>query len=141
MKVFFYTLCCAAEDPETQIRGVVMLCYHMGPFGHNPEPDIFREAAPSPEWLPFRFSCTHVITDRRFNSLLLRIILSLTTREFRARYRLHEGKLTGLVLWCLQTESLTGLPFILSARHHEGRAVPPSYFWHSHSSCSSARRG
>lgn len=65
--------------------------YHMGPLGHIIEPAAFQEGASCTEFLPIRFSATHLVTDRAFTLFYIRLILVLSKKELRERFRIHEG--------------------------------------------------
>jgi hypothetical protein len=99
--MFLYLMFCAAEDEETQRRGLVFLMYHMGPLVCKPETEFFIDSASSAAWLPIRLSATHWCTDRLLTPMYVRMVMIVAGKDVRARFRLHEGELAWSFV-CLQ---------------------------------------
>lgn len=79
------------NDEETQKRGMVGIFYQMGRMGHEPDVELFQHAPNSLHWLPVRFSGCHMCINDPIVCALVHMALRLAGRNFRARYRLHEG--------------------------------------------------
>ena len=72
----------AAEEEETQKRGLVGVYYHMGPLGHSPDPAGIIEGASASAWLPIRHCALHLCTNRFITPVLLRgAMLAMSAKE------------------------------------------------------------
>lgn len=85
----------AAEDEETQRRGLVCVIYQIGELSSKfADFEIAREAPKTVHWLPLRISGVHMCVDNPLMKMFARILLAGSGRDFRAKHRLHEGKTT-----------------------------------------------
>jgi hypothetical protein len=94
----FYLLSAAAEDEETQKRGLVVLMT----IAHLPsldEMEVIRTnmaRGDVSKWCPLRIKANHIWAKRFQNNPLLRIILSTLSKGNRMRMRMHTGSYTEL---------------------------------------------
>jgi hypothetical protein len=86
-----YVMLSAAEDEETQRRGIVFIHYYIGPLSIRLDPEKAKEAAVLMHWVPLRIVSIH----QCLNDPLLRAVASILLlgggREHRARVRVHGG--------------------------------------------------
>jgi hypothetical protein len=91
MKTLIYIMVSAAEDEETQRRGVVLINYFIGPLSIILDPVTVTEGAALMHWVPLRIAGIH----QCLNDPLLRAVASLLLlgagRDRRARVRVHGG--------------------------------------------------
>ena len=92
MKTLIYVILAAAEDEETQKRGLIGILYFTNalPFAQKlydrSEPRIF-------DWLPIKLVGAHFCSchsDARFR-IIHALLLLVMGRERRVRLRMHEG--------------------------------------------------
>jgi hypothetical protein len=91
MKTFIYVMLSAAEDEETQRRGVVIIHYFMGLLSISLDPDKIKEAAALTHWIPLRIAGIHQCLNDPLLRAFASILLLGAGRERRAQVRLHGG--------------------------------------------------
>jgi hypothetical protein len=94
----FYLLSAAAEDEETQKRGMISLSV----LAHLPslaDMEIIRvvvKRADVSKWCPVRIKANHVWTKTFQNGRLIRILLNTWSKGDKVRIRMHTGSYTEL---------------------------------------------
>ena len=95
MKTIAFIILNAAEDEESQKKGLVGLLYHVGPMpiaGFDRE--LFHKGPSSVYWLPIKMVGLHYA----FNDPVIRTVVAFTMmsvgKHVRAKLRMHDGKLT-----------------------------------------------
>jgi hypothetical protein len=91
IKTLIYLFLAAAEDEETQIRGMVAIAYFMGNTASEFNPSLIARLPGILEWVPLRFSGLHVcFEDPRLGFFKSLLTLSVGQAR-RARLRIHHG--------------------------------------------------
>jgi hypothetical protein len=95
MKVGLNIIMAAAEDVETQQKGLVVINYQLNPFSR-----IFankserEEARRTMSCFPIRVSAIHLcLPDNPAFSVIRAVVMASATPEVRTRMRFHSGKL------------------------------------------------
>jgi hypothetical protein len=91
LKTLIYLLLAAAEDEETQIRGMVAIGYFMDKAATEFNPSLLAQIPAILEWVPIRTSGLHLCFDDP-RLVLFKSFLKLSIgRARRARMRVHYG--------------------------------------------------
>lgn len=94
----FYLVSAAAEDEETQRRGMVSL--HVMPVLPKMEDmDVIRMNAKrgnACDWSPVQFKANHIWAKTLSNNPLIRVLLNTLSQNARVRVRIHTGSYTEL---------------------------------------------
>mmetsp|Transcript_54327 Transcript_54327/g.131854 ORF Transcript_54327/g.131854 Transcript_54327/m.131854 type:complete len:598 (-) Transcript_54327:64-1857(-) len=103
-RVFYYILMCQAEDVENQKNGIVTMLYKIEtPPGIPKHPvEVSFECPRILQWVPLRVVGNHMCLDDTTMKVVVRTLLFSAGKEFRTRFRLHDGTHTE-VMYALMT--------------------------------------
>jgi hypothetical protein len=91
IKTLIYLILAAAEDEETQIRGMVAIGYFMGKTATEFNPSLIAQLPRILEWVPLRISGLHVCFDDPRLGLFKSLLTLSIGQARRARLRIHHG--------------------------------------------------
>ena len=86
----------AAEDEETQKRGMVLLPYQVGSKFYAPDLAYILESSKFFQFIPLRIVSVHICMENYLTRLLGRVVMASVTPDVRSKHRLHEGKKSDL---------------------------------------------
>jgi len=111
VRVFWYMVHCAIEEPSVLQHGIVMIIYpqeaRLDQFDHS----LWNAVANSLyDVLPVRWRSTHVIHPNRFFSIIHPVFMSSLPQNVQDRVIVHQGTkmkiLANLLRYCLPWESI-----------------------------------
>jgi hypothetical protein len=129
-----YVMLSAAEDEETQRRGVVIINYYIGPLSIRLDPERMTEGAALMHWAPLRIVSIHQCLNDPLLRAVASILLLGAGREQRARVRVHGGMCQFPIFFFLTLQRASHYLLLLCFDRHTSRmSVQYHDIWSTHS--------